>query len=89
MSQSNVKVGVRELLSRHVRAVDVKDGDDIFVLGLVSSLFAMQLVELIERRFNVELGPDDLSMDNFRSINAMAALVENKLGGARESTEGA
>lgn len=82
MSQSVIKVDVRAFLSRHVRGVDVKDGDDIFVMGVVNSLFAMQLVEFIERRFNVEIGPDDLSMDNFRTINAITALVERKSGGA-------
>jgi acyl carrier protein len=61
----------------------VKDSDDIFVMGLVNSMFAMQLVEFTEKKFDIEIGPEDLSMDNFRTINAMAALVERNSGGGR------
>ncbi|MDI1443047.1 phosphopantetheine-binding protein [Polyangium sp. 6x1] len=91
MSQSTIKGDVKSFLSRHVRGVDVKDSDDIFTMGLVNSMFAMQLVEFIEKRFEVEIGPDDLEMDNFRSIDAIAALVERKSSGdgARANAEGA
>jgi acyl carrier protein len=89
MSQSVIKGDVKAFLSRHVRGVDVKDGDDIFTMGLVNSMFAMQLVEFIEKRFQVEIGPDDLEMDNFRTIDAIAALVERKsVDAPQESTEG-
>ncbi|WP_224360433.1 acyl carrier protein [Hyalangium versicolor] len=87
MSQNMIKVDVKAFLARHVRGVEVKDGDDIFVMGLVNSMFAMQFVEFIEKRFNIEVGPEDLDMNNFRSINAVTALVERKSGG-RQGSEG-
>ncbi|MEM9494239.1 MAG: phosphopantetheine-binding protein [Myxococcota bacterium] len=79
MSNSNsVKSDIRTFLSRHVRGVEVKDSDDIFVMGLVNSLFAMQLVEFTEKTFSIQIGPEDLNMDNFRTINAIAELIERK-----------
>lgn len=88
MSQSVIMGDVKAFLSRHVRGVDVKDSDDIFAMGLVSSMFAMQLVEFIEKRFQIEIGPDDLEMDNFRTINAISALIERKAGAPQESVGG-
>lgn len=48
---------------------------DIFAAGMVSSLFALELVVHIENAFNVTVGGPDLKLDNFRTIDAMTALV--------------
>ncbi|WP_245811798.1 acyl carrier protein [Actinophytocola xinjiangensis] len=48
---------------------------DIFALGYVNSLFALELVTFVERRFDITIGTDDLDLDNFRSVEAMARLV--------------
>ena len=89
MSQSVIKSDVKAFLSRHIRGVDVKDSDDIFTMGLVNSMFAMQLVEFVESRFNVEIGPEDLEITNFRTIDAISALVERKSSGEpSEGTDG-
>lgn len=82
MSQDTVKQEIKSFLHRHIRGVEVRDADDIFVMGLVSSMFAMQLVDFTEQKFGIEIGPDDLQLDNFRSVNAISALVERKTGGA-------
>jgi len=84
MTQLSVKDAIKAFLHLHIRGVQVRDADDIFVMGLVSSLFAMQLVEFTETRFGIEIGPDDLLLDNFRSVNALSALV-----GRKTSAEGA
>jgi acyl carrier protein len=81
MSSNEIKPSIRDYLSRHIGGAVVKDSDDIFAMGLVNSMFAMQLVTFIESAFRLEIGPDDLEMDNFRSIDAMTRLVEKKGGG--------
>ncbi|MEU8263742.1 phosphopantetheine-binding protein [Micromonospora sp. NPDC048999] len=55
---------------------DLRDDDDIFETGLVNSLFAMQLVLFVEQEFAIELDNGDLERDNFRTVNAIAELVE-------------
>lgn len=85
MTQDPVKQTLKAFLHRHTRGVQLRDSDDIFVMGLVSSMFAMQLVEFTERQFGIAIGPDDLQLDNFRSVDALSALVERKLApGAAE-----
>jgi methoxymalonate biosynthesis acyl carrier protein len=41
----------------------------------VNSLFAMELVLFIEDSCGFTIPNDDLTLDNFRSVRAMAALV--------------
>ncbi|MFE3068106.1 acyl carrier protein [Streptomyces sp. NPDC059247] len=48
---------------------------DLFSTGLVTSLFAMELLVHVERSFGVQVGGPDLTLDNFRSVDAMTALV--------------
>jgi len=48
---------------------------DLFVSGAVTSLFAMELVVFVEQTFGVSVTGPDLTLDNFRTVRAMAALV--------------
>lgn len=41
-------------------------------------MFAIQLVEFVEGAFGIEVESEDLEMENFRSIDAITALVERK-----------
>ncbi len=76
------KQQIREFVSRFVRGHDLGDGEDIFATGFVNSMFAMQLVQFVETTFGITVESDDLDIDNFRSIDAIAALVERKQGAA-------
>lgn len=57
---------------------DLQDDEDIFALGFVNSMFAMQLVLFIEKEFEVTIENEDLEFANFRSINSMLSLLERK-----------
>jgi methoxymalonate biosynthesis acyl carrier protein len=69
---------IHAFVSGHLQSVAFADEDDLFGDGLVNSLFAMQLVMFLEQDFGIEVTNDDLDMDNFRSIAAMAAFVARK-----------
>jgi methoxymalonate biosynthesis acyl carrier protein len=49
---------------------------DVFAEGLVSSLFALELVVFVERTFSVRIAGPDLTLANFRTVRAMTALVD-------------
>jgi acyl carrier protein len=59
------------------RYPDIEIGvqDDIFALGFINSLFAMELVMFVEKNFGFTVRNDELRIDNFRTIQAMADLV--------------
>lgn len=59
--------------------VSFTDADNIFELGFVNSLFAMKLVTFVEREFEVEIDNEDLDINNFKSVENIALLVEKKM----------
>jgi methoxymalonate biosynthesis acyl carrier protein len=71
---------IKTFLSRFFKNHDLKPDEDIFALGFVNSLLAMQLVAFVEKEFGVAVGDEDLDLDNFRTINSIAALVAKKRG---------
>ena len=71
---------IRAFLLRHLGTADLNDKDDIFTLGFVNSLFAMQMLAWIEREFEIEITDDDLEIRNFNSVQAIHALVRRKAG---------
>lgn len=72
------KAKLKTFLSRYIRNYDLKDDTDIFKGGLVNSLFAMQLITFLEKEFAITIENEDLKLDNFRTINAMAVLIKKK-----------
>ncbi|WP_158891529.1 acyl carrier protein [Amycolatopsis anabasis] len=48
---------------------------ELFASGLVSSMFAMELVVHMEQTFGVAIVGPDLKLDNFRTVEKMTALV--------------
>lgn len=54
---------------------EIDESQDIFALGFVNSLFAMELVMFIEKTFCITIPNDELRIDNFRTAIAMAELV--------------
>ncbi len=73
-----IKVKVRTFLSRFFRKRELADNDDIFSLGFVNSLFAMQLVMFLEKEFGLRVENKDLDMSNFGSIQAITDFVTSK-----------
>ncbi|UCF21752.1 MAG: acyl carrier protein [Gemmatimonadota bacterium] len=50
--------------------------------GLIDSLGMEELVTFLEAAFGIEVQDDDLLPDNFETVEAIAALIERKLGGS-------
>ena len=74
----DIKVSIRQFLAKFFKNYDLQDGEDIFSLGFVNSLFAMQLVLFVEQTFHITVEDEDLDIDNFRTINALANLIQRK-----------
>jgi acyl carrier protein len=74
----DVQTTVREFLANRVPG-DLSPDDDIFRLGFVNSMFALQLVMFVEKQFGITVDSEDLELDNFRSLSAIAGLVERKV----------
>jgi methoxymalonate biosynthesis acyl carrier protein len=80
MDETQTKI--KAFLSRFFKNHDLQPDEDIFSLGFVNSLLAMQLVAFVEKEFGIAVADADLDLDNFRSIRSIAALVARKRGAA-------
>ncbi len=69
---------IRAFISRTLNVGDVGDDTDIFATGLVNDQFPFQVSAFLERNFGINIEPDDMNIENFRTIKAMAALVACK-----------
>ena len=78
----STKARIREFLIEHIPEAEVTDDEDIFGLGLVSSMFVMQLVLFVEQEFGISVTGGDLQFDNFRTITRIDRLVTRKMAPA-------
>jgi len=53
----------------------VQATEDLFASGLVSSMFAMELVVHLEQNYQVSIVGSDLKLDNFRTVETMTEMV--------------
>lgn len=75
----DTKTKIKNFLAQYFVNHELQDDEDIFALGFVNSMFAMQLVLFIEKEFQVTIENEDLDFDNFRTIEAMSRLIESKM----------
>ncbi|ASU84184.1 acyl carrier protein [Nocardiopsis gilva YIM 90087] len=80
MTTEQIKAALREFILGRYPDLDLRDDEDIFRLGFVNSLFAMELVLFIESNFQLSIPNEELALDGFRTVDAMAALVERVSG---------
>jgi methoxymalonate biosynthesis acyl carrier protein len=81
MSDAGDREAIRSFLASLTGGPALGDEDDLFARGLLSSLYALQLVKFVESRFGVALADEDLDLQSFRSIDAIARLVARRRGG--------
>ena len=82
VESTTIKKSIRDFISSSINLANWKDDENLFDSGLVNSLFAVQLMTFIEKSFAVEVGSEDLDIENFKSLEAMTAFVLRKNGQA-------
>jgi methoxymalonate biosynthesis acyl carrier protein len=70
-----IEQALHEYLRNRLKT-EIEPDLDLFGSGLVTSMFAMELVVHLEQAFDIAIVGRDLRLDNFRSVNTMTALVQ-------------
>jgi acyl carrier protein len=73
------KKKIREFIATYLAGESFTDDDDLFATGYVNSLFALELVTFVEKHFLIVIEDEELNLDNFRSVSAIASLVYRKV----------
>lgn len=74
----NINQKVKNYILQSVNLPDIDADMDLFEMGIVNSLFAIQLVTFLENEFNVQVTVEDLDLQNFKSVNSMQEFVKSK-----------
>mgnify|MGYP000968656723 FL=1 len=72
----------KEIVVNVLQAVnsDIKNDDtDLLASGLLDSFDIVNLVSQLEEAFTVEIEPTDIVPENFRTVAAIAALMERSI----------
>jgi len=79
--QAETKIKIKEYLKKSTLAsIDSFDDETlIFEAGLLDSMGLLFLIEFIKEEFGVETIDNELLIENFESINKIAAFIESKL----------
>jgi len=77
---------IREFVSERFPQDTLTDDMNIFASGYVNSLFAMELVLLIEKIVGTQIPNDEVALENFASVDAMTALSW-RLGATTDSRQ--
>jgi methoxymalonate biosynthesis acyl carrier protein len=80
---------IRVYVTERTGQPTLADDTDLFETGLVSSLFAVQVVMWLERVLHVPVVSEDLDLRNFSSIAAIAEFVARKLDPAMAASPSA
>ncbi len=80
MSDDQVLERVMAFMQGRFPGKDIAPDDDIFALGFVNSMFAMELVVFVESTFGFAVPAEELRLENFRKASSVTALVVRNLG---------
>jgi acyl carrier protein len=67
----------QELLN-HLPDRSLAEDDDLLTTGRINSLGVMRLVAFIEAEFNVTISPEDVTLENFRSVGLIVAYLDKQ-----------
>lgn len=73
---------IREFLINSDQPVDAVELDrsvDLLEDGILDSLGLMVVVQFMTEHYSVEFQPNEIIPENFKTVEAMAALVDRKL----------
>jgi len=58
------------------RKVNLTENDDLLSAGIIDSLGILQLVAFIDDQFGIQVPDEDVVIENFQSVNALASYLE-------------
>ena len=73
-----MKKQIIEILSEICPGIDFENEKALIDDGLIDSLDIVAVVTELMEAFDVELGVDDLTPENFNSVEAIEELIESK-----------
>lgn len=82
MNATDVRVELRTFIADNFLylrpGIELADGDDLLARGILDSLGFVELVEEVQTRYEIAVEDDEITEDNFGSIDAITGFVARK-----------
>jgi methoxymalonate biosynthesis acyl carrier protein len=76
---TDVRTRIHEYVEELAKEDDIDPSINLFEAGLLTSVHVLDLIARLEETFKISISPDDLSVDNFASVDAMVSYTENAI----------
>ena len=67
-----------EVLKNTLPTIEFGDGNNLISGGIIDSLGVISIVMALSDEYGITLDPDDISVENFNSVESIRKLVEKK-----------
>ena len=75
----DIRSDIRNFLTKQApKGGSFSDHDNLLSKGVIDSLKMLDLISFIEQRFEVKIDEDEMMPDNFESVDAIVAFVQEK-----------
>ena len=74
--KDEIRSFILDNLSIFEEGFELQDHDNIFDKGFVDSLFCLKLIVHIEEQYGLKVRNEDLSLDNFQSIDQIVSFIQ-------------
>lgn len=69
---------IRKQLLNGQSDIDLRPDDDLLGSGLVDSIGMMQLISYIEKQYSFMVPPEDMTIENFMTVEAIGHYLERR-----------
>jgi methoxymalonate biosynthesis acyl carrier protein len=76
---TDIRTRIHEYVEELAKEDDIDPSINLFDAGLLTSVHVLDLIAWLEETFKISISPDDLSVENFASIDAMVSYTENAI----------
>ncbi|UCG88539.1 MAG: acyl carrier protein [Gemmatimonadota bacterium] len=73
---ASIRAQIQEYVEELAKEDNIDPSINLFEAGLLTSVHVLDLIACLEETFEISISPDDLSVDNFGSIDAMVSYTE-------------
>ena len=81
--ESEIRKFIAENMLFSADGFNYGDNDSLLEAGIVDSIGVMELVSFVDKTYKITVPPEDISPDNFDSINRLANYIRLKQGTGR------
>jgi acyl carrier protein len=82
MASMSINETIQKTIKEHFAAFykkPIAPGDNLFAKGVLDSMGIVGLITYIEEKLQIALEPEDITEENFATIETIAALVQQKI----------